>query len=75
MALESVLFEPRWNMGCSLIGPALWKGREGGKLERDEADTGGRRRKGEGMTGLLSARLCVHMSKLLCVHLSIQRNT
>ncbi len=42
------------------------------KLEREETDTRGRKGKGGGMTGLLSAWLHVYMSKLLHMHLSTE---
>lgn len=62
-------------MGCSLIGPALWRGWEGGKLEREETDTGGeeKKRRGNDWTFVcLAAR--AHMSKLLYTHLSMDRD-
>lgn len=61
------MLEPRRRMGCSLIGPALWRGREGGKLEREETDTGGRRGKGDRTTGLLSAWLHVFKAVVYAV--------
>lgn len=48
------MFEPRRNKRCSLIGPAPWRGREGGKV-RERGDR--HEREEGGMTGLLSARL------------------
>lgn len=48
------MVEPRRSMGCSLIGLALWRGREA--RSTDETGTRGRRREAGETTGLSSGR-------------------
>ncbi len=60
------MVEPRKNIGCSLIGPGVWRGREGKARKRGDRHKREERNEG-GMTGLLSAWLHVHKPAVGCI--------
>lgn len=67
------MFEPRRNKRCSLIGPALWRGREGGKV-RERGDRHKREEKKRRHNDWTFICLAVQVCEQVVVYVFIHRD-